>query len=131
MLASYALGFWFGSRCVMGSDECRIITTEDTSYKTGDVLVVFFSLLMAGFNLNQIGPSLEKITVGRQAAARIYAVLDRDPQIKSPDIAIIPKKINGLIKFENVSFSYPKEPGKKILTNFSAEFDINHSAIVG
>ena len=53
---------------------------------------MFFSLLMAGFNLTQLGPSLEKIAQGRNAAARIFIILDREPEIQSkPDAKILPK----------------------------------------
>jgi hypothetical protein len=41
-------------------------------YTGGDVLVIFFSILMAGFNLSQLTPSMKKIAEGRQAAARIF-----------------------------------------------------------
>ena len=82
MFASYALGFWYGSKCVMGNENCPLDIII-TKYTPGDALVVFFSLLMAGFNLTQLGPSLEKIAKGRNAAARIFAILDREPTIQS------------------------------------------------
>ena len=71
MLASYALGFWFGSNCVEGTDGCTPDIANQT-YTGGDVLVIFFSILMAGFNLSQLTPSMKKIAEGRQAAARIF-----------------------------------------------------------
>ena len=83
MLSSYSLGFWYGSKCVTGGEGC----TEEVSgkiYSAGDVLVVFFSIVMAGFNLSQLTPALKKISEGKQAAARIYKIIDREPQIKSP-----------------------------------------------
>jgi hypothetical protein len=41
------------------------------------VLIVFFSILMAGFNLSQLAPSLQKIAEGRSAAVRIFKIIDR------------------------------------------------------
>jgi hypothetical protein len=32
---------------------------------------------MAGFNFSQLTPALEKIAQGRQAAARIFEIVDR------------------------------------------------------
>ena len=55
MLCCYALGFWYGSKLVnekaynMGS-----------VYTAGDVLVIFFSIIMGGFELSQMGPCLKK-----------------------------------------------------------------------
>lgn len=60
MLASYSLGFWYGGQCVIGSDHCP----EDVSgqdYSPGDVLIIFFSILMAGFNMSQLTPAFKKI----------------------------------------------------------------------
>jgi hypothetical protein len=71
MLSSYALGFWYGSNCVEGTESCSPSISKQ-NYTAGDVLVVFFSILMAGFNLSQLTPSMKKIGEGRQAAARIY-----------------------------------------------------------
>lgn len=76
MLASYSLGFWYGSRCVLQADNCDPDISKQ-KYTTGDVLVVFFSVLMAGFNLSQLTPAFKKIAEGKQAAARIYEVIDR------------------------------------------------------
>ncbi len=101
------------------------------TYTAGDVLVVFFSILMSGFNFSQLTPSLEKIAQGRQAAARIFQIIDREPKIKNSSNAVKPTSFKGIIKFENVSFSYPKEPTRMILDNISLEFNTHSSALVG
>lgn len=83
---------------MMGTDNCPVETTGER-YTAGDVLVVFFSVLMAGFNLTQLGPSMEKIVAGKQAGARIFSVIDREPEIKNAPNAIRLEKIVGKIKF--------------------------------
>ena len=95
MLASYALGFWFGSKCVEGSSSCLNGNSGDTKYTAGDVLIVFFSILMAGFNLSQLTPAIKKITEGITAATRIFKILDREPLIKNPENGIIPENFRG------------------------------------
>ena len=60
MLSSYALGFWYGSNCVEGNSNCSS-RVSGQNYSAGDVLVIFFSILMAGFNLSQLTPSMKKI----------------------------------------------------------------------
>lgn len=79
MIASYALGFWYGSKCIIGADNC-----PNQNYTAGEVLIVFFAIVIVGFNLSQLTPAFKKIAEGRQAAARIFAVIDRDPLIKNP-----------------------------------------------
>ena len=59
MLASYALGFWFGSYCAEGTSRCL---NEGNPYSAGDVIVVFFTVLVAGFNSTQLAPSIKKIS---------------------------------------------------------------------
>lgn len=130
MLSSYALGFWYGSRCVIGADNCPISIIVNR-YTPGDVLVVFFSVLIAGWYLTQVGPSLEKITQGRNAASRIFAILDRVPKIRNTPNAKQLEKVKGKIKFHNVTFAYPKEKDKKIFDRINLEFDSNKSALVG
>ena len=87
--------------------------------------------MMLGFNISQSAPSLKKIAEGRQAAARIFEIIDRVPKIKNRPNPIKPSDFKGVIKFENVTFSYPKEPTKKILDNVSLEFNTHSSALVG
>lgn len=95
MLMSYALGFWYGSHCVEVTNVCN----SGQEYTAGDVLVVFFSVLMAGFNFSQLTPALKKIAEGRQAAARIFQIVDREPLIKNPLNPIRPESFRGIIKF--------------------------------
>lgn len=59
MLASYSLGFWFGSNCVEKDSSC--LPHASGNYTAGSVLVIFFSILMAGFNFSQLTPALKKI----------------------------------------------------------------------
>ena len=80
-ISSMALGFWYGSKCVMGSSECP----EENNYTAGDVVIIFNALFRAGFTLIQVGPCLEKIIQGRQAAYEIFSIIDREPLIKSAE----------------------------------------------
>ena len=54
---------------------------------------------MAGFQLSQISPAIEKIVHGRAAATRIFKIIDRNPTIVNHPNAITPSKIDGIIKF--------------------------------
>lgn len=61
MLASYSFGFWYGSKCILNTNDCPESVSKQ-KYTAGDVLVVFFSVLMAGFNLSQLTPAFKKIS---------------------------------------------------------------------
>lgn len=82
MLSAYSLGFWFGSKMVAEGER----NPDNTTYSAGEVLVVFFSILTGGFNISQITPCMKKFAEGQQAAAKIFAVIDREPLIREdPD----------------------------------------------
>ncbi len=53
---------------------------------------------MAGFNLSQLTPSMKKIAEGRQAAARIYEIIDRKSLIANAPNPIIPKEFKGVFR---------------------------------
>ncbi|MEM2341673.1 MAG: ABC transporter ATP-binding protein [Candidatus Bathyarchaeia archaeon] len=64
------------------------------------------------------------------SAARIFDVLDREPEVKDEPGAMDLRDIKGHIKFENVSFGY--DPNKPIIANVSFEVKPGEKvAIVG
>nr|AKC42134.1 ABCB1 [Petromyzon marinus] len=65
--ASYSLAFWYGSRLVL----------EDTSYTIGNVMIVFFAVIIGAFGIGQAAPFLEAISVARGAAYTIFEIIDR------------------------------------------------------
>jgi hypothetical protein len=47
ILISYSLGIWYGVQCIIGSSSCPShISLQD--YSAGNVLAIFFSLLIGG-----------------------------------------------------------------------------------
>ena len=130
LYSSYALGFWFGSRCVVGASNCDEDMTGGR-YTAGDVLVIFFAIVMGGMQLSQLTPAFKNISEGRMAASRIFNIIDREPLIQNPPNGIKIENLKGVIKFENVSFRYPKDPSRKVFNNLSMEFDINKTGLVG
>lgn len=83
MLTAYALGFWYGAHCIEVTDRCPAFISRQ-EYSAGIVFTVFFAVIIVGFNLSQLPPSLKKITEGRAAAGRIFRIIDRVPRIQNP-----------------------------------------------
>jgi ATP-binding cassette subfamily B (MDR/TAP) protein 1 len=131
MLWSYGLGFWFGSHCVEDTSSCPSSLNGGSAYSAGDVLVIFFSILMAGFNLSQLTPSIKKIAEGQSAGARIFAIIDRQPLIMSAPDAIKPTDFKGVFRFEGVTFAYPKDKSKNILENLNLIISAKSIGFVG
>lgn len=76
MFILYSLGYWFGSNCVQGNSHCPP-SVSGQNYTAGNVITIFFSVLVACFYFSQLSPALKKIEEGKDAAVRIYKVIDR------------------------------------------------------
>lgn len=81
-LASYSLGFWYGAMCIMNTHNCPVEVSKQY-YTPGHVVVVFFCIVIGGFNIIQFIPTFKKISKGQQAATRIFSIIDRKPSIES------------------------------------------------
>ena len=101
LFATYGLSFWYGG---------KLVAQEKM---TGDlVLVVFFSMIIAAMTLMQLPPNLSAVSTACGAAYKIYATIDRVPDIDTDkDEGLKLDKVAGEIEFRNVRFSYPTRPG--------------------
>uniref|UniRef100_A0A8C7ZSP1 ATP-binding cassette, sub-family B (MDR/TAP), member 11a n=1 Tax=Oryzias sinensis TaxID=183150 RepID=A0A8C7ZSP1_9TELE len=106
----YALAFWYGSKLVIDNKELS----------PGNLIQVFFGVLIAATNLGQAAPCLEAFASGRAAAKTVFETIDREPEIDclSEDGYKL-DKIKGDIEFHNVTFYYPSRPDIKILDNLN------------
>ncbi|KAG8559742.1 hypothetical protein GDO81_017435 [Engystomops pustulosus] len=102
----YALAFWYGSKLVL----------EEEEYSPGNLLQVFFGVLVGALNLGQASPCLQAFASGRGAATNIFETIDKEPTIDcmSEDGYKL-DKVKGEIEFHNISFHYPSRPEVKIL----------------
>ncbi|KAI5480306.1 ATP-binding cassette, subfamily B (MDR/TAP), member 1 [Pseudohyphozyma bogoriensis] len=109
---SYGLAFYYGTTL--------LIQGRATS---GEVVNVFFSILIGAFSLAQIAPNLQAIAFARGAATSIFTCIDRVPVIDSASPAgVKPEKVEGVIQVENVDFLYPSRPGVQVLHKFNGVF---------
>nr|XP_033801594.1 bile salt export pump isoform X3 [Geotrypetes seraphini] len=106
----YALAFWYGSKLVLDEEE----------YSPGNLMQVFFGILIGAINLGQTSSCLEAFASGRGAAANIFSTIDKEPIIDclSEDGYKL-DKVKGEIEFHNVTFHYPSRPEVKILDKLS------------
>merc|ERR1712106_55546 len=91
-------------------------------YSPKALLVVFFSVLIGGFQIGQSAPYAEALATARSAAGKIYRIIDRVPDIDSSSKeGIKPKTLDGFIKFDNIFFNYPARKDVQILQGLSLE----------
>nr|DBA19799.1 TPA: hypothetical protein GDO54_015575 [Pyxicephalus adspersus] len=102
----YALAFWYGSQLVLDEEE----------YSPGNLLQVFFGVLVGALNLGQASPCLQAFASGRGAATNIFETIDKEPKIDCmSEEGYKLDKVKGEIEFHNITFHYPSRPEVKIL----------------
>ncbi|EAR93470.2 ABC transporter family protein (macronuclear) [Tetrahymena thermophila SB210] len=125
----YSLCFWYGSKLM--EDE-TINHNFDRKYNQGDIQTIFFAIQIAGFSLGQAAPCLKNFSLGQQAAAKIFDLLKRTPQIKNCENPKIIKELKGHIVLKDVDFSYPSKKDVKVHNKLTLEILPNiKTALVG
>eukprot|EP00741_Cyanophora_paradoxa_P003931 tig00000741_g3824.t1 len=117
MFCSYALAFWFGSWLILNK-----VTNSTTGkpYTGGDIVTVFFAIIMGAFGIGQASPSFPIIADGRGAAFTVFAICDRPSGIDVFDSKgeTLPD-LSGDIELRDVEFTYPTRPDVPVLRGAS------------
>mmetsp|Transcript_28880 Transcript_28880/g.45725 ORF Transcript_28880/g.45725 Transcript_28880/m.45725 type:complete len:778 (-) Transcript_28880:104-2437(-) len=139
----YSIGLWYGSRLV-----------DNKTITIGDMFACYFSFMIAGMALGQLGSVGEDIQKCQLAANKLFTLKARKPKIRAPDAEFVdhpigqqfvtidnqqqkadapaPLHLKGNISFKNVSFSYPSAPKTVVLDNVSFDIEAGKTlAIVG
>ncbi|EGD76002.1 multidrug resistance protein [Salpingoeca rosetta] len=108
---SYSVTFWFGSYLV-----------DEGELTAGEVIIVFFSVIIGAMSLGQAAPNIKVMAAGRGAARAIFDVIDRPSEIDSlSEEGAVPSKLTGHIRFKDVDFTYPTRPDEQILHKLNIE----------
>ncbi|CAJ0600939.1 unnamed protein product [Cylicocyclus nassatus] len=120
--SSFSLAFYVG-----------ITWAVDGQIQLQDLLTTFFSVMMGSLALGQAGPQFAVLGAAQGAAASIYEVLDRVPEIDSSSKAgRRDLKIKGNIEVKNVVFNYPSRPDVQVLKKLSLSVKAGETvALVG
>jgi ATP-binding cassette, subfamily B (MDR/TAP), member 1 len=84
----------------------------------GGILLVFFSVIVAGFGLGQFFPNYQAIQLGRSAAATIFEIIDNAEQARverNQGRTVVKSEMRGEIRFESARFAYPARPDVMVL----------------
>lgn len=118
--SAYALAIWFGS-----------LQIADGNYNGGTVINVLFAAILGAFSLAAALPNLQILARGQEAAARLYAMIDRKPLIshEGGDKLDI---VKGEIQLQNVAFAYPSHPDRLVFKDLNILIEAGTSmALVG
>jgi len=81
----------------------------------GELLIVFFCVMIGAAQLGQVGPNFEAISNARGAAFKVFEILERVPTINtSAETGKQLEEVVGNIEFKDVHFHYPSRPEIKV-----------------
>ncbi|KAK8992619.1 hypothetical protein V6N11_048694 [Hibiscus sabdariffa] len=105
--STWALAFWYGS-----------ILVAQNKIKGGDAIACFFGVNVGGRGLALSLTYFAQFTQGTVAAARVFDIIDRVPEIDpyNPEGRIL-QNVRGKIEFKGVTFGYPSRPDTTILSS--------------
>ncbi|KAI8928866.1 P-loop containing nucleoside triphosphate hydrolase protein [Entophlyctis helioformis] len=104
----YALAFYYGN------------TLIPNDMNGGQVLNVFFAIIIGAFSLGNATPHLSAIGTAQGAAFKIFETIDRVSPIDPLSAnGAKPQKVDGNIEFKNIDFHYPSRTDVPILKNFN------------
>ncbi|CAK8684370.1 unnamed protein product [Clavelina lepadiformis] len=122
MFGMYSLAFWYGTTLVLKEE-----------IEVGDMTTTFFGILIASFALGTSGSYFGAFAEAQAAAAKIFEVIDRVPEIDIfSDKGEEPNPDSGEVILKDVKFSYPSRPDIEILKKVSLTIDHGKTtALVG
>ncbi|PIO58438.1 hypothetical protein TELCIR_20127, partial [Teladorsagia circumcincta] len=119
MFAAMAFSFWYGTTLVLSG-----------TVSPGTIFAVFWSVLLGTRRLSDAAPQMGAILGAKTAAADIFAIIDRVPDIDPmSDDGLTPEEFVGRLTFSNIHFSYPSRPTVKVLDGVSYETDEGDSPL--
>jgi len=105
MFCIYALTWWYGGKLI-----------REGVMPVGDLLTVFMNIIWGIMGFGLIAQILPDIMKAKGAAAGIFALLDRVPEINTNEgIGLTLPHIDGKVTFQNVTFAYPTRSDTKVL----------------
>ena len=106
---------------------------------SGDVFIVFFSVVIGASGLGQAGPHISSISTARGAAPEIFEIIENQSEIDALDLTSgkTLDNIDGTIEFAGVTFQYPTRQNgaigdETVLENFNLKVPAGSSqSLVG
>ena len=122
MYAAYALGFWQGSKEV-----------ENGIIDAGSLITAITAIVMGGFTLSHIWPTIHSIQKGIESGQRIFETIDRVSTVDATaDDGLVVDDLLGKVEFKNVKLRFPSNPDQVVINDFSLTINAGETvAIVG
>ncbi len=102
----------------------------DITYGELSAFVLYTVMVTGGLmSLAGVWTNLQRAVA---ASGRIFELLETTPTIRTPEAPTALESVQGILRFENVSFTYPARPEVPVLTDISLEISAGETvALVG
>ncbi|XP_023344692.1 phosphatidylcholine translocator ABCB4 [Eurytemora carolleeae] len=123
MYTVYGVGFWYGVKLIFDDIErCRGEWVCSNEYTPENLVIIFFSVLLGGFQIGQSAPYAEALSQAMSSATAIFRIIERTPKIDSlSDRGMKPISVDDNICFRNLTFKYPSRNTVSVLKNITFE----------
>ena len=92
----------------------------DCTISGTNILLAVFAVMMMGEGFSMAGSPANQLAIGRQAAAKILAIINRPPPIDSfSEDGAKPAKVSGDIQVKDVVFAYPSSPDTLVCRGYN------------
>lgn len=119
-LTAITLVIWFGAYEVIVGD-----------LSVGNLISFILYSVQIGASLGMMAGLVVSLYTAKGAAKRTFQLIDREPRVPVSGGAQ-PEHMEGIIRFDNVSFAYPTRPDVTVLKNFTVDIPKNKTvAFVG
>lgn len=84
------LAYWYGSECVVNGSICPESVSKQV-YEPMTVSIIFYVLINCYYLIVLVSPTANGLSQGKNAAAKIFSIIDRKPRISSAENAKKPE----------------------------------------
>jgi len=110
-------------------------TTPNCQITGATVMVCIYGVILSVTFVGLMGPGIQAINLGREAATTVFHTVNRTPKIDSSSTegrTFDPGVLRGRLELQDVTFSYPSNPRKPIFFNLNLVVEPGQSiALVG
>jgi len=135
--AIYTFAFSIGTIQVEESQTLKCLI-QGCAVSGASVMTCIYGVILSATFYSLANPGFNAISLGRQAAATVFAIINHNPDINTrseyqKDAMILRECVlKGSINFKNVFFAYPTAPKSFIFQNFNLDIEAGESvAFVG
>eukprot|EP00727_Mastigamoeba_balamuthi_P005492 m51a1_g1562 putative multidrug resistance protein 1-like (3087) ;mRNA; r:38021-50690 len=120
-MCTYGLALWYGSKLAENVTHVVVdgVNTLVREMEPGEIVTVFFGIMMGVENFGQLGPLINTVLEARSCARGVFDIIDRKSQIDPRDEGGVKLELAGDIEFRSVFFRYPTRPEVEILNDFT------------